>query len=113
MTVDDFVKSRVLPEHQDIVKSIRQIMRETAPNAKEVMSCDMPVWKGKRIFAWLSPTKKDITFAFSRGSEFEDKYRLLRGVGKVSRHIKLNDVKDVDQKVLRCHIKQALAFDAK
>jgi hypothetical protein len=32
--------------------------------------------------------KKDITFASSRGAKFEDKFGLLQGVGKVSKHSK-------------------------
>ena len=67
MTVDEFVKHKVLPKHQDIVAMIRQIMREMAPDAKEVISYGIPAWKGKRLLAVISPTKRDITFAlFSR-----------------------------------------------
>jgi hypothetical protein len=64
---------------------LRRLMRKTAKNAKEEINYGIPVYKGKRILAVISPTKKDITFAFSRGAEFEDKYGLLQGVGKVSK----------------------------
>ena len=111
MSVDEFVKQRVLPEHRDIVAMIRQLMREVAPGAKEGISYGIPVWKGKRIFAVISPTKKDITFSFSRGAQFEDKYDLLRGVGKSSKHIKIKNVSDVSKTALRYYIRQALKFD--
>jgi hypothetical protein len=78
-----------------------------------VISYGIPAWRGKRILAVISPTKKDITFAFSRGAEFEDKYGLLGGVGKVSKHIKLKNLKDVNKAALRYYIKQALKFDMK
>ncbi len=112
-TVDEFVKANVLPQHQDIVAMLRELMREMAPNAKEQMSYGMPVWKGRKIFAWVSPTKKDITFAFSRGAEFEDKHGLLQGAGRRSRHVKINDLRHVKKAALRYYIKHALAFDAK
>ena len=112
-TIDDFVKHKVLPEHQDIVAMIRELVREMAPNASEAISYGIPVWKGKRILAVISPTKKDITFAFSRGAELEDKYGLLQGVGKVSEHVKIKYLKDVNKDALRYYIKQALEFDAK
>ena len=48
---------------------------------KEVLTYGIFGWKGKRMLAVVSPTKKDITFAFSRGAEFEDKYGLLQGDG--------------------------------
>jgi uncharacterized protein YdhG (YjbR/CyaY superfamily) len=111
ITVDEFVKHKVLPEHQDIVAMIRQLMREMAPDAKELISYGIPAWKGKRILAVISPTKKDITFAFSRGAEFEDKYGLLQGVGRVSKHVTIKSLTDVNKTALRYYIKQALKYD--
>lgn len=90
---------------------IRKLMRETAPGAQEVISYGILAWRGKRILAVISPTKKDITFAFSRGAEFEDKYGLLQGVGKVSKHVKIKTLKDANQAALRYYIKQALKLD--
>jgi hypothetical protein len=113
ITVDEFAKHKVLPEHQDIVAMIRQLMREMAPDAKELISYGIPAWKGKRILAVISPTKKDITFAFSRGAEFEDKYGLLQGVGRVSKHVKIKSLTDVNKTALRYYIKQALKYDIK
>ena len=111
MTVDDFVRTKVLPEFQPIVAVIRELMKECAPDAKEVISYGIPAYKAKRILAVISPTKKDITFAFSRGAEFEDKYGLLRGVGKVSKHVKIKNLADANKDALRYYIKQALEFD--
>ena len=111
MTVDEFVEKRVLPEFRDVVAMIRQMMRETAPEAEEFVTYGIPAWRAKKIVAVLSPTKKDITFAFSRGAEIEDKHGLLKGVGTVSKHIKLKTVKDVKKAELRYYIQQALKLD--
>ena len=115
MTVDEFVKSKVLPQHQEIVRAIRDLMRECAPNAKESIAYGIPVWKAKKIFAVINPNKKDITFSFTHGAEFEDKYGLLKGVGKVAKHVKIKDVKEIPAKeaALRDYIRQALEIDAK
>jgi hypothetical protein len=113
VTVDEFVKIRVLPDFQPIAEMIRQLMREMAPNAKEEMGYGIPVWKGKRILAVISPTKKDITFSFSRGAQFEDKYGLLRGVGKSSKHVKIKNLEQVNREVLKYYIEQALELDRK
>ena len=113
MTVDDFVKMKVLPELQPIVAMIRELMKDCAPNAQEVISYGIPVYKAKRILAVISPTKKDITFSFSRGAEFEDKYDLLQGVGKVSKHVKIKNLANANKDALRYYIQQALEFDAK
>ena len=45
-------------------------MREMAPDIQEEIHYGIPAFKGWRILAVISPTKKDITFAFSRGVEF-------------------------------------------
>jgi hypothetical protein len=113
MTVDEFISKRVLPQHRDIVRKLRQLMRELAPGASEVLTYGILAWKVNRIVAVLSPTKKDITLAFSRGASFEDKYGLLQGVGKVSKNLKFKDVKEIKKTALAYYVKQALAADAK
>ena len=113
MNVDEFVKIKVLPEYRDIVELIRKYMREMASDAQECVGYGIPVYKRNRIFAVISPSKKGITFSFSRGTEFEDKYALLKGVGKVSKHLKFKSVDEVKKGVLRYYIKQALELDSK
>jgi len=112
-TIDEFLERRVLPEHRPIVALLRKMMREHAPEAKEQISYGILMWKENRGLAVISPTKKDITFAFSRGAKFEDKFGLLQGVGRVSKHVKIKDVKDVPKAALKYYIKQAVQLDAK
>ena len=113
MTVDEFVKTKVLPEYQDIVTMLRELVHEMDPDVKESISYGIPVFRRKLIFAVISPTKQDITFAFSRGAEFEDQYGLLQGVGKVSKHVKIKSLDTVNKEALKYYIKQALELDAK
>jgi hypothetical protein len=112
ITVDDFVNTKVLPEFRPVVEMLRRLMRENAPGVREFMSYGIPNYKGNRGLAVISPTKKNITFAFSKGAEFEDEYGLLQGVGHVSKHIKLKTVDDVPQEALIYYINQALKLDA-
>ena len=109
-TVADFIKERVASEHKAVVAALRKLMKECAPDAREVITYGILAWKQDRILAVISPTKKDITLAFSRGAEFADKYGLLRGVGKVSKHVKLKSVADINRTVLRYYIKQAVTL---
>jgi hypothetical protein len=112
MTVDEFVQTKVLAEYRDIVAAIRSLMKECAPEAKEMISYGIPAFKGQRILAVISPTKKGITLAFSRGAEFEDAYGLLEGVGKVSKNVRMSRMEQFNEAALRYYIKQALEFDA-
>jgi hypothetical protein len=113
MTVDEFVRTRVLPELQPVVAMIRELMKACAPNVQEIISYGIPAYKGKRILAVISPTKVDITFSFSRGAQFVDPYGLLKGVGKSSKHVKIKNLASANQDALRYYIQQALEFDEK
>lgn len=108
MTVDEFVETRVQPEFQPIVAAIRTLMGDYAPDVKEAIGYGMPVYKRKKVFAWISPSKKDITLGFSHGTEMEDKYHLLRGVGKGARHVKMKSLHEVNKAALRYYVKQAM-----
>lgn len=111
MTVDEFVKARVLPELQPVAAFIRDLVRECAPEAVEDFSYDMPVFKIRHIFAYFIPNKESITFSFTYGVRFEDKYNLLRGRGKHARHVKIRDVKKVNIEALKDYIRQAVDSD--
>jgi hypothetical protein len=113
ITVDEFVRQRVLPEHRDIVAEIRRLMRECAPGASELISYGIPTYRGNRALAVISPTKQGITLAFSRGASFEDRYGLLEGVGKVSKNVRMKTLRDVNKPALRYYIKQALELDSR
>jgi len=113
ITVDQFVKTKVLPEFQPIVEILRKLLHKYAPDAKAIMSYGIPNYGGNRGLAVISPAKTHITLAFSRGADFEDKYGLLEGVGKVSKNVRFRDLKDINEDSLRYYIKQTLEFDNK
>ncbi len=110
MTVDEFVKAKVSPEHRGVVMTIRRLMRNAAPGAKEVIAYGTLGWKRKGILAVINPTKKYLTVAFLRGAAFEDKYGMLEGVGKAQKLVKIKYT-DVNTVALRYYIRQAVKFD--
>lgn len=112
MTIEEFIARRVRPEFHPLVARLRKIFQQAAPRARAELAYGIPVWRLNRIFAVLSPTRKDITVSFAHGTEFEDKYDRLRGVGKVSRHIKFKTADEAEAGLLRYYIRQALAIDA-
>ncbi len=112
-SVDEFIKYKVQPEHREVVDRLRKLMRASAPNAKEVITYGILGWRGNLILAVISPTKKDVTFSFSRGAEFKDRYGLLQGVGRVSKYVKIKNLKDLNRPALNYYIQQALKLDEK
>ena len=111
MTVDEFVERKVLPEYQGIVAELRQLMREDAPQAREVMSYGLPMYVQNSVVAWISPSKTGITFSFTRGVAFEDQHGLLRGAAKHAKHVKMKNLGEVNRPALRYYLKQALKLD--
>jgi len=110
---DAFVEEQVLPEFRDIVAMVRAVMRECAPQATERISYGLPMWIGNSTLAWISPSRRDITFGFTYGREFEDRYGLLKGTGKHARHVKIRKLADANQEALRSYIRQALERDSR
>ncbi len=115
LPVDDYVKTNIPPEHQAIVRAIRDLVRAYAPNAKEAIAYGILVWKARKIFAVITSNPKAITFSFTHGAEFQDKYGLLKGRAKQARHVKIKDAQEITthEAALRDYIRQALEIDAK
>ena len=109
--VDAFVKAKVLPEYRPIVAALRRLMRECVPDAVEGVSYGVPMYKRNRGIAVISPTKKGITFAFSRGAAMADKYKLLEGVGTVSKNVRMSSLDEVNEAALRYYLAQAVKLD--
>lgn len=110
--VDEFVRTRVERGLRPIVAQLRRIIKEVAPQSEEVISHGIPAFKARRILAVMNPTKTAITFAFAQGAAFKDRYGLLQGVGKKSRHVKIRNLQDINEMALRDYIRQAVALDA-
>jgi hypothetical protein len=109
--VDQYVETKLPPEHRGIVSALRELMRECAPEASETLRYGSPAWKRDKFLAIISPSKTHITFAFERGAEFHDAHALLQGEGKKTRHVKIKTLDAIDQKALRDYINQAVELD--
>ena len=113
MNVDEFVQARVLPELHPVIAMNTRTDAGDCPGSNRGNKLWKPVYKGRKIFAVISPTKKDITFSFTHGGEFEDKYGLLRGTGKLAKHVKIKNLQSVNKDSLHYYIRQDLEYDAK
>jgi hypothetical protein len=111
MNLDEFVRSKVLPDFRPVVAAIRSLMKEFAPETKEAISYGIPMYGLKKPIAWINPSKTGVTFGFRQGAYFEDTYGLLRGVGKHARHVRMKNLDQVNKPALKYYIKQALKLD--
>lgn len=108
---DEFVETKVEPELRPLVTALRDVLKENAPKAQEVISYGMLTYGLKRPLAWILPSKTGITLGFREGMHFEDKHNLLRGTAKHAKHIRMKRLDEVDKPALRYYIKQAVKLD--
>jgi hypothetical protein len=111
MTVDEFIRRKVRPEFRPVVAAIRSLMKESAPEAKEAISYGIPMYGLRKPIAWINPSKTGVTFGFREGAYFEDRYDLLRAVGKHARHVRMKNLDQVNTPALKHYVKQALKLD--
>ena len=109
--VEAFIDTKVLPAYRAVARKVVALMAECVPEASLGISYGIPMWKLTRGIAVLSPTKKGVTFAFSQGAFFEDRYGLLEGVGKVSKNVRMSGLDEFNEPVLRYYIAEAIRHD--
>lgn len=116
--VDDYIKTKVLPQYQPLVIAFRELIASDFPELSEEMRGGtekypgVPVYRLKRIVIVISPTKQGVTFAFSDGGQFKDKYHMLEGVGNKTLNIRLKHIDEFDTDKMRYYIEQAIAIDS-
>jgi hypothetical protein len=112
MTVDEYIKAKVMPEHLEMLEQLRGLMRKTAPQANEIISYGVIMWRGTHGLWVINPTKNGLTLSFSKGASFDDPYHLLTGAGKVAKTIWLQQPSDINEEALISYMKQALKHDS-
>lgn len=115
--IDKFISEKVLDKYQSIVNKFRELIKNNYPEIKEEMMggtekyYGVPVYRNKKIIITLSPTKTGITFSFSEGKRFEDKYSFLEGKGNKTLNLRLSKEEDYNDEIMNYYIKQAIKFD--
>ena len=109
--VDTFVEHQMAPEQRALAATVRAAMRLWAPQLTEEIAYGIPMWKGHRHVAWLSPSRRGLSVGFTYGVGFADPHGQLRGRAKNARHVLLRSAADVHLDALRDLIWQAVAED--
>ena len=110
-STDEFIQEKIPPQFHDLVELLRDLMRESAPQATEKVGYGMLMWSGRWPLAWITPGKEGVSFGFRAGAYFGDPFGLLKGTGKHARNVKLKGPADVNREALRHYVRQALEHD--
>ncbi len=86
------------PLHQkEIMEVIRKMIHQTIENVTEDFKWNRPIFKVSKAFAYLQANKNHVNLGFYQDAEkFDDPEGKLEGTGKTMRHIKLENVSDIN-----------------
>ncbi|MHC5036022.1 MAG: DUF1801 domain-containing protein [Planctomycetota bacterium] len=96
-----------------VVKELRKIIKGAAPEAEESFKWAQPVYEVNGPFCYLSAHSDHVRMGFWRGVDLRDPNGLLVGTGKMMRHVKIRSVKEIQPKVLKRFVKEAVALNRK
>ena len=105
-TVDDLLATRT-PEVKSLALQARELVRAIMPAAIERVSLgnnNISYSFGPKMsdqVCYVAPFNDSVNIGFMRGAELPDPHRILRGTGKMLRHIKLRKPEDLQQPGLR------------
>jgi len=97
-----------------LATELRLLMQKTVPGIKEsVNPWKIPTFESNGPMCFFSIGKKHVTFGFLRGTSLPDPARLLEGIGKNLRHVKLRTVEDLRKPALKKLIQSAAKLNQK
>jgi hypothetical protein len=114
MTIEAFLSNYDL-KVQEICLQLRKIVLELLPEMEEKL---YEGWKNisygtgesrsdKDLILYIAPFKDSVNLGFFRGTLLQDPHKLLKGTGKLLRHIKIKAMKDINEAQLREMILEA------
>ncbi len=88
-------------DHQEVLKTLRNIILETIPNANEQYKWNRPVYCLDGDFAYLKSTEKYVNLGFFNYEKIKDPEHRLEGTGKDMRHIKFRNCEEIDETMIK------------
>ncbi len=95
------------PELHTIVQSIRALIYSLIPYANERVMYGGLIFADTAPFCGVFAYAHHISLEFSRGCDLQDPYQVLEGKGKIRRHIKTQEVGDIEAKYLNVYLRAA------
>jgi hypothetical protein len=112
-TFEDCV-ARASDHARELAYQLRQLVAKVLPDVVEVpwpnlrmASYGVGPKKKTEHFCYISAQKDDVNLGFYYGAELPDPEELLRGTGKLLRHVKIREAKVIRSRALRQLLKVA------
>lgn len=109
-TVDTYV-SALGDWRGDVVRRVRGLIREAAPDATESIKWAQPVYELNGPFAYVRAFTSHVNFGFWRGADLADKHNLLVGSGTTMRHVTLSSPDDIRDDAFKELVRNAVRLN--
>ena len=101
--------NRLPPPVQPVVKTLRKLVLEAAPEASELLDDGSPAYFANGVFARIVPSERSVLVNFLRGGELPSAAE-LSGDG-ATRSISLSSVEELKESVLRKIVREAVMLN--
>lgn len=97
------------PNKYEMVEEIRKIFfNANSEIDEEIKYGGIAFNVSDQLIGGIYVYKQHISIEFSHGAQFTDSDGFLEGKGKLRRHLKILDIKDVKNKAIKVYIEQAV-----
>lgn len=100
---------RLPPPLQPVVRSLRKLMLDVAPEAKELLEGDSAAYSANGIFARIEPTERVVLVRFLKGGALPSAQE-LEGQGE-ERALTLSSAEGLRESVLRTLVREAVMLN--
>jgi hypothetical protein len=109
---DAFFKDQTVPK-QKILRALRRLVREVAPELTEAVKWGNGVWvAGAKPVLFAYCAADHVQFGFFAGAQLADPAGRLEGKGRFVRHVKIHEAPLMDDASLRDLVQRAVAHAA-
>lgn len=109
--IEGYVRS-LPPPVVPIVNKLRQVVRDAAPEARELLDPNGPAYDANGLFARIEASDRAVLVTFLRGAQLEAPEGTLAGDGD-SRAITVGSLDDLKENVLQALVRQAVMLNVK
>lgn len=107
--IEGYVRS-LPPPVVPIVNKLRQVVRDAAPEARELLDPNGPAYDANGLFARIEASDRAVLVTFLRGAQLEAPEGTLAGDGD-SRAISVASLDDLKENVLQALVRQAVMLN--
>lgn len=111
--VDTYLAT-IEPRAREIAESLRDLIREAAPEATEGMKWGSPSYSRNGNICYIAPERSDyVKLGFYNATALSDPDGLFEGTGKKMRHLKIHTTADIQSGHIEAWVREAVQVNAK